>query len=97
MKRLLNLSCSQRKRHDSGLLPAVERYDGPTFRLLRRYQAKSSDHLDVYVLSVLLGLIHSEETIPNYDQKMTPQRALELRSQISEKMSKIKEAAYQAG
>ena len=95
MQRLLILSCSQRKRHDPGLLPAVERYDGPMFRLVRRYQARSSDHLQVYVLSALLGLIHGEETIPTYDHKMTPQRALELQPQISEKMRKIIKAVYQ--
>jgi len=32
--RLLILSCSQRKRPDSGLLPAIERYDGPVFRVV---------------------------------------------------------------
>ena len=31
-KRLLIMACSQRKRSESGLLPAIERYDGPAFR-----------------------------------------------------------------
>ena len=35
---LLIMSCSQRKRPDLGLLPAIERYDGGHFRVLR------SDH-----------------------------------------------------
>ncbi|MFN8458221.1 MAG: hypothetical protein U0401_26815 [Anaerolineae bacterium] len=30
-KRLLILACSQRKRPDPGLLPAIERYDGGSF------------------------------------------------------------------
>lgn len=32
-KRLLILACSQRKRPDPGLLPAIERYDGPQFQV----------------------------------------------------------------
>jgi len=36
-QRLLILSCSQRKRPDPSLLPAIERYNGPPFQVLRRY------------------------------------------------------------
>jgi hypothetical protein len=35
--RMLILACSQRKLLDEGLLPAVERYDDPAFRVLRRF------------------------------------------------------------
>jgi hypothetical protein len=35
--RLLIAACSQRKRADEGLLPAIERYDGPVYRVLRRF------------------------------------------------------------
>jgi|SRR5215210_261396 len=34
---MLILACSQRKRLDKKLLPAVERYDGAAFRVLRRF------------------------------------------------------------
>jgi hypothetical protein len=34
---MLILACSRRKRPDEGLLPAIERYDGPAFRVLRRF------------------------------------------------------------
>ena len=34
---MLILACSRRKRPDEGLLPAIERYDGPTFCVLRRF------------------------------------------------------------
>jgi hypothetical protein len=39
--RMLILACSRRKRPDEGLLPAIERYDGPAFRVLRRFLRKS--------------------------------------------------------
>jgi hypothetical protein len=35
---LLIVSCSQRKRPDPGLLPALDRYDGGHFRILREAQ-----------------------------------------------------------
>jgi hypothetical protein len=34
---MLILACSRRKRPDEGLLPAIERYDGPAFRVLRHF------------------------------------------------------------
>jgi hypothetical protein len=36
-RRMLILACSRRKRPDEGLLPAIERYDGPAFRMVRRF------------------------------------------------------------
>lgn len=81
--RLLILSCSQRKRPDEGLLPAVERYDGPAFRVLRRFLRKGiSEPPDVLILSAEHGLIPHDLPIAAYDRKMTPARARELRPQI---------------
>ena len=59
--RLLILSCSQRKRPNRVLLPALERYDGPVFRMLRKFlrscPARES-HLEIYILSAQFGLLH---------------------------------------
>jgi len=80
-RRLLILSCSQRKRPDPDLLPAVERYNGPSYQVLRRYLRESAKAslLDVYILSAAYGLIPSDYPIPDYNQKMTPECAAELR------------------
>ncbi len=79
MNRLLLLACSARKRSNPGRLPAIERYDGPAFRVLRRYErSQPHDMPDVYVLSAQFGLIRGDEPIPVYDRRMTPQRAHEL-------------------
>ena len=80
--RLLILACSQRKRADRDLLPAIERYDGPPFRVLRKFLRNDSivaQRLKIYVLSAEWGLIPSNEPIPFYDRRMTAQRADELR------------------
>lgn len=87
--RLLLLSCSQRKRQQPGLLPAIERYDGPLFRLLRRYQqGYSATNLggrstpSVYIMSAEYGLISADRPIPVYDRRMTTDRARELRTNV---------------
>lgn len=54
-------------------MPAIERYDGPPFRVLRRFLAYESDHerLDIYVLSARYGLIEGSTLIDLYNQCMT--------------------------
>lgn len=54
--RLLILSCSRRKRLDTDLLPAIERYDGPAFRVLRRFlRERPFEAPDVLILSAEHG------------------------------------------
>ncbi len=84
-KRCLLLGCSRAKRQGSGLLPAIERYDGPSFRVLRRFLREKPDaaeQLDVFILSAVHGLIHAQHPIPDYNQMMTPQRAIELHDSL---------------
>jgi hypothetical protein len=84
MQRLLILACSQRKRSDASPLPSIERYDGPAFRLLRRYRRLTQDSgLIVYVLSAEFGLIPAKKPIPTYDRRMTSERADDLRSSVA--------------
>jgi hypothetical protein len=83
MKRLLILACSSRKRSDQTLLPAIYRYDGPSFRVLRKYLRSVSDQeLAVLILSAEFGLIHKDELIPDYDRFMNIQRAVQLRPKV---------------
>lgn len=80
MQRLLILACSQRKRPEASPLPAIERYDGPAFRVLRRYCRLIQDsELIVYVVSAEFGLISAKKTIPTYDRRMISERAEDLR------------------
>src|SRR5919199_6232989 len=78
-RRLLILACSRCKRPDRGLLLAVERYDGPAFRVLRRFLREGqSEAPDVRVLSAEHGLISHDLPIANYDKIMTSSRAHEF-------------------
>jgi len=87
---LLVMSCSQRKREESGLLPAIERYDSPAFRVLRHFlRERPSNTLDIFIVSAKFGLISSNQLIPNYDQRMTVSRAQELNLSITAKLNHI--------
>jgi hypothetical protein len=89
MQRLLILSCSQRKRADEGLLPAIERYDGPSFRLLRRFLKQHGSAPVIYILSSEFGLIPHDKLIPYYDRRMTSERAKEIRVHVAAKLKCI--------
>jgi len=87
---LLLFACSQRKRTDDGLLPAIERYDGVNFRVLQKAKREKylPENLDVLIISAKYGLIEARTPIENYDLKMTKQRAAELQVQVSKDLDK---------
>ncbi len=64
----LILSCSQTKRLEAG--PAYEVYNGPYYRILRKYGPPWP--VDIYVLSAKHGLIPVTHSIEPYDQKLLP-------------------------
>jgi len=89
MNRLLILSCSKRKRLNNELLPAVERYDGPSFRLLRRFLRHAEHKPAMMILSAKYGLINCEYPIPYYNLGMTRARAQHLRAQVGETLQTV--------
>ena len=91
MNKLLLISCSQRKREDEGLLPAIERYDGPVYRCLRkmiREETYPVDEIGCLIISAKYGLITAQACIEFYDQKMTAARAVELRYEVQQSLSR---------
>lgn len=90
---LLLLACSQRKRLDEWLLPALERYDGGNYRILRKAQREGrlSPSLDIVILSAKYGLIESDTLIAHYEQRMTQERAKELYEQVMQTLQKLVE------
>ena len=81
--RLLILSCSQRKHSNPSLLPALERYDGPAFRVINKFMRVrpfEAQFLDVYIMSAKFGLIPSSQLIPNYDRRVTRQQVKKLQT-----------------
>ena len=89
MNRTLILSCSQSKKIDETDLPAIQRYDGPSFRLLRRYLSQTDEDLEIYILSAKYGLIRHQTSIPYYEQKLRNDRIEELKESISKQKRNI--------
>jgi hypothetical protein len=91
-RRLLILSCSRKKKAGSRLLPALDRYDGPAFQVLRKFIAEcptDSRKLDIRILSAKFGLITSDQPIPCYDKPMTTQRATALKSVVLAEIERL--------
>ena len=94
VRRLLVLSCSQKKRPDPGLLPAIERYDGPMFRVIRKFLREcpsETQNLDIFILSAEFGLIPATKRIGDYYHRMTPHRAVELQPQVLAELKRVLE------
>lgn len=88
MKRLLILSCSLRKKASIEKLPAIQRYDGVFFRVLHKALREGwvSKNLEVLILSARYGLLHADEQIPNYDQKLTEKQIANLQPRVEEEL-----------
>jgi hypothetical protein len=80
-RRFLLLACSQRKRSSAAPIAAIDLYDGPAFRLLRRYLRAEPDaaaDLEVGILSAQHGLLAARDRVVQYDQRLTSARAGQL-------------------
>ena len=79
-RNLIVLGCSSLKLQTSGGLPAIDRYDGPMFRVLRSFLRETiwPNPLSVAVLSAKYGLIGGLASIECYDQRMDQYRASQL-------------------
>lgn len=84
-RRLLLTSCSAKKHRGNGLR-AIDRYDGPAFKIIRKY---ADPNLNVLILSAKYGLVHADDIIPWYEQKMTLQNAVKIRLDTTTKLQAI--------
>ena len=69
MNKVLIIACSQRKRPDAGLLPALDRYDGPAFQVLRRFLRECPEaHLDVQgLVKAAVAEATREDVLPDWN------------------------------
>ncbi len=87
-RKLLIVACSNRKKKDKSLLPAIERYDGVNYRVIKklRREGRFPKNVDVMILSAQYGLIDAMMPIPYYDLRMDRARASELRDQVTARL-----------
>ena len=88
MRYLLLISCSQRKSENPESCAAIDVYDGPVYRTLRklRRERRVPPKVDVFIISAKYGLIPCKKPIAAYDQKMTPERAVELAPEVQRQL-----------
>ncbi len=82
-RHLLVMPCSARKLTAPGLLPARVRYDGSSWRTLRRNWRNVEHLVDLVVLSAEHGFILGDTPIPDYYRKLDKRRALDIVLDIS--------------
>ncbi len=90
MKQLLILGCSQTKRDCEGLLPALDRYDGSQYKVIKKFLRDNQwpSDLSIAILSAQYGLFGSLKGIENYDLRMTPVMAEKKAAECSVIMKK---------
>lgn len=85
-KWLVILGCSRRKRQTSRLIPAINRYDGPMFRVYRNHVDKAdSNHLSPCVLSARFGLIPGDTLIPRYERPLSLKNDDGMREHVADR------------
>jgi hypothetical protein len=77
---LVILGCSQRKKQTSRLIAAIDRYDGPVFRVLRKHTLLAPEEpIHTHILSGRFGLIPGMLPIPRYNYRLRPSNLDSLR------------------
>lgn len=87
---LLILACSQRKLSNKELLTAIERYDGGSFRVIKKAKREQKDlnNIKILILSAKYGLIEASTPIVDYEQRINLNRAKELNPQVLQTLKK---------
>jgi hypothetical protein len=91
--RLLIISCSKTKKEISNniKIQAINLYDGPVYRVLRKHirNFDNNNDLNILIISAKYGLIQPMDKILKYDQFMTPIQAERIKIKIKNQFSKI--------
>jgi hypothetical protein len=83
LKRLLILSCSERK-SEALTCPAIDRYLSPAFYVVRRYlKARPDNNLVIWILSAKYGLMNSSQSTAHYELALSAERAAQLAEKIT--------------
>ena len=95
-KRLLILSCSARKT-DAGLCRAIDRYQGPSFFVVRRWLRQNNlENTVIWIVSAKYGLIGTGKMTSHYDLALTPQRAAFLARTIRVQFQVLNKFSFEA-
>lgn len=83
------LGCSERKRQTSRLVPAIDRYDGPTFRVFRKYaHAAPEKPVHASILSARFGLVGRDVLIPRYNRRLANSGSAHFRALVADQLKR---------
>lgn len=88
-ERLLCMPCGEAKLDRAA--PAGELYQGPMWQTLRQHQP-AGGLPNMLVLSAKYGMVDQAEVLQTYDQRLTPERAAELRRDMVANAEALKRA-----
>ncbi|WP_287582277.1 DUF6884 domain-containing protein [Candidatus Borrarchaeum sp.] len=94
-RHLLIISCSKTKNsqlrnNEEITLPAIQGYDGKIFLTLRKaFREGLGQNVDVLIISAKYGLLRATDEISYYEERMTRQKAHELRDRVLSKLKLI--------
>jgi len=83
-KYLLVISCSQEKLDVSNPASAFELYNGPLYKSIRKMRKENNfpKDVDILIISAKYGVLGFYDLIERYDQRMTKERANELKPHV---------------
>jgi hypothetical protein len=84
---ILILGCSQKKSLHPGL--AVDVYDGPIFRTLRKRRREIKVPLEIWIISARHGIIRASERIEPYDRQVPQALDLRLADLVSRQLDQM--------
>lgn len=89
-KYLLVISCSQEKLNISNPAPAFELYNGPIYKSIRKIKREDNlpKNVDILIISAKYGVLGFYDLIEKYNQRMTKERAEELKSDVFNELKK---------
>ena len=79
MSSLLIMSCSKTKKHLDNV-PAMQLYDGQAYRVRKK---RTTQNLEIVIISAKYGLLRSTDIISYYDQVLTVSQAAGMRKEVS--------------
>lgn len=87
---LVILGCSRRKKQTSRPIPAIARYDGPLFQVLRKHiRERREVPPATYILSGRFGLISAEFPTPRYNHRLTQTGLSVLRESVDSQVKEV--------
>lgn len=89
-KDALIISCSAKKNSNTNPLPAMELYDGPYYRTLRKLNdEKKLQKIHIMIISAKYGLLNPYDPIEDYNLKMTDEIAQKLNKKLKKDLNQF--------